>query len=158
MDKHHPTRLVTRALDAALASRGDPEGVVFHSDNGSQSSPRCAGEAPTSKELTEHCDKNTVVRSRGKVACCWDNAVAESLFATLKKELVHTRPWPTRKDLTDADAVAVAVAVADWIDNYYNTQRRHSTLNYLTPPEHALGYREGYSGWFGCSGWACRRG
>jgi putative transposase len=98
--------------------------VVFHSDNGSQSSPRCAGEAPTSKELAGYCEK---------VACCWDNAVAESLFATLKKELIHARPWPTRQALTDA--------VTDWIDNYYNTQRRHSTLNYLTPREYALGYR-----------------
>jgi putative transposase len=70
MDKHHPTRLVTRALDSALASRGHPEGVVSRSDNGSQSSPRCAGEAPTSKELTEYCDEDTVVRSRGKAACC----------------------------------------------------------------------------------------
>jgi hypothetical protein len=81
-------------------------------------------------EFTEYCERNTIVRSKGKVACCWDNAVAESLFATLKKELVHARPWPTWKSLTDA--------VTDWIDDYYNTQRRHSTLNYLTPREYAL--------------------
>jgi putative transposase len=134
MDKHYRTSLVTRALDAALKNRAHPEGVVFHSDNGSQSSPRCAGEAPTSKELAEYCEKNTIVRSRGKVACCWDDAVAESLFATLKKELIHARPWPTRQEVTDA--------VTDWIENYYNTQRRHSTLNYLTPREYALGYRD----------------
>jgi hypothetical protein len=70
----------------------------------------------------------------GKRPAAGSAAVAESLFATLKKELAHTRPWPTRKDLTDA--------VTDWIDNYYNTQRRHSTLKYSTPPEYALGYRD----------------
>jgi putative transposase len=125
MDKHYRTSLVTRALDAALKNRGHPEGVVFHSDNGSQY---------TSKEFAEYCEKNTIVRPRGKVACCWDNAVAESLFATLKKELIHARPWSTRQEVTDA--------VTDWIENYYNTQRRHSTLNYLTPREYALGYRD----------------
>jgi putative transposase len=70
----------------------------------------------------------------GKWPAAGSDAVAESLFATLKKELVHTRPWPTRKDLTDA--------ITDWIDNYYNTQRRHSTLNYLTPREHAPSHRD----------------
>jgi putative transposase len=70
----------------------------------------------------------------GKRPAAGSDAVAESLFATLKKELVHTRPWPTRKALTDA--------VTDWTDNYHNTRRRHSTLNYLTPREHALGYRD----------------
>src|SRR5215475_91803 len=64
---------------------------------------------------------------------CYDNAVSESFFATYKKELVHTRPWPTQADLTSQSG--------DWIENYYNTTRRHSTLGYLTPREYELGYR-----------------
>jgi putative transposase len=60
--------------------------------------------------------------------------VSESTFATYKKELIHTRPWPDLKTLT--------TATADWIDNYFNTIRRHSYLGYLTPREYELGYRE----------------
>jgi len=59
--------------------------------------------------------------------------VSESTFASYKKELIHTRPWPDLKTL--------AAATADWIDNYFNTIRRHSYLGYLTPREYELGYR-----------------
>ncbi len=59
--------------------------------------------------------------------------MSESFFATFKKELIHTRPWPDLKRLR-AESV-------DWIENYYNTVRRHSTLGYLTPAEYELGYR-----------------
>ncbi len=55
------------------------------------------------------------------------------MFATYKKELIHTRPWPTMADLQKE--------TRDWIENYYNTKRRHSTLAYLTPREYELGYR-----------------
>ena len=62
-----------------------------------------------------------------------NNAVSESFFATYKKELIHTRPWPTLK--------ALKKGTFDWIEMYYNTARRHSTLGYLTPLEYELGYR-----------------
>ena len=65
---------------------------------------------------------------------CYDNAVAESFFASYKKELIHTRPWPDLKHLQKA--------TFDWIETYYNRQRRHSTLAYLTPHEYELGYRD----------------
>lgn len=55
------------------------------------------------------------------------NAVAESFFATLKKELVHRRSWPTRRELQSA--------VFDYIESFYNRERRHSTLGYLSPRE-----------------------
>ena len=55
---------------------------------------------------------------------CWDNAVAESFFATYKKELIHTRPWPTIDQLK--------TATFSWIETYYNRTRRHSALSYLT--------------------------
>ena len=57
----------------------------------------------------------------------YDNAVAESFFATLKKMLVHRQPWPTRREL--------GAAVFEYIEGFYNRQRRHSTLGYLSPEE-----------------------
>ena len=65
---------------------------------------------------------------------CFDNAVAESFFATYKKELIHTRPWG---DLTEVQQHTFL-----WIEGYYNRRRRHSTLKYLTPLEYELGYRK----------------
>jgi transposase InsO family protein len=121
---HMRTSLVTDALDMAIARRRPPAGVVFHSDRGSQY---------TSGVFDAYCKKNNVRRSLGRTGICYDNAVSESFFATYKKELVHTRPWPTLADLKKE--------TADWIENYFNTTRRHSTLGYLTPREYELGYR-----------------
>jgi transposase InsO family protein len=105
------------ALDMALARRRPDGKVIFHSDRGTQY---------TSTIFTEYCANNGIRRSLGRTGICFDNAVSESFFATYKKELIHTRRWPT----------------FDWIENYYNTQRRHSTLGYLTPQEYELGFRE----------------
>lgn len=121
---HMPTELVTAALDMAPAHRAPPTRVIFHSDHGTQY---------TSHEFAQYCTKNGIRRSLGKTGICYDNAVSESFFATYKKELIHTRPWPTVKYLTKE--------TFDWIETYYNTQRRHSTLEYLTPREYELGYR-----------------
>jgi putative transposase len=65
--------------------------------------------------------------SMGSKGCAYDNAVAESFFATLKKELVHRRSWPTRRELIGE--------VFEYIQAFYNRARRHSTLDYLTPIE-----------------------
>jgi putative transposase len=121
---HMRTELVTAALDMAIANRWPPAGVIFHSDRGAQY---------TSGSFARYCKRNNIRRSLGRTGTCYDNAVAESLFATYKKELIHTRPWPTMADLTEE--------TRDWIENYYNTRRRHSTLAYLTPREYELGYR-----------------
>jgi putative transposase len=122
---HMRTDLVTDALDMAIATRRPPAGVIFHSDRGSQY---------TSDAFDAYCRRNDIRRSLGRTGTCYDNAVAESFFATYKKELVHTRPWPNVRDLT--------VRTRDWVNNYYNTIRRHSTLGYLTPNEYELGYRD----------------
>ena len=61
---------------------------------------------------------------------CWDNAVAESFFATLRAELVDHERFPTRQAAIDA--------IADYIDNFYNVERRHSHLGYLSPIEFEL--------------------
>jgi transposase InsO family protein len=121
---HMRTGLVTDALRMAIERRRPPAGVVFHSDRGSQY---------TSKDFAKFCKKNNIRRSLGRTGVCYDNAVSESFFATYKKELIHTRPWPTVRDLT--------TETRDWIENYYNTIRRHSTLGYLTPTEYEIGFR-----------------
>ena len=121
---HMRTSLVTQALDMALAARRPTGPVIFHSDRGTQY---------TSTEFDRYCRKKKVRRSLGRTGTCFDNAVAESFFATYKKELIHTRPWPT--------LTALKKATFDWVETYYNTTRRHSTLGYLTPREYELGYR-----------------
>ena len=75
-----------------------------------------------------YCTGNNIRRSLGRTGICYDNAVSESFFATYKKELIHTRPWPTLASLEKE--------TSDWIGNYYNPIRRHSTLGYLTPEEY----------------------
>jgi transposase InsO family protein len=122
---HMRTSLITDALDMAIAARRPAAGVIFHSDRGTQY---------TSTEFDAYCRANGIRRSLGRTGICYDNAVAESFFATYKKELIHTRPWPSVSDLT--------ARTKDWIGNYYNSTRRHSTLGYLTPAEYELGYRD----------------
>jgi transposase InsO family protein len=121
---HMRTDLVTAALDMAITRRRPPPGVIFHADRGTQY---------TSAQFDQYCTKHRIRRSLGRTGICYDNAVAESFFATYKKELIHTRPWPTITTLKKE--------TYDWIENYYNTARRHSTLEYLTPKEYELGYR-----------------
>ena len=122
---HMRTGLVTAALDMALAARRPLAGVIFHSDRGCQY---------TSSVFDAYCAENNIRRSLGRTGICYDNAVSESFFATYKKELIHTRPWPTLASLEKE--------TSDWIGNYYNSVRRHSTLGYLTPWEYELGYRQ----------------
>ena len=119
---HMRTSLVTDALDLAIRTRHPTNPVIFHSDRGAQY---------TSREFADYCTRNTITRSTGRTGICWDNAPAESWFATYKKELIHTRPWPT--------ITALIHETQTWI-TYYNTRRRHSTNHYLTPHEKDLGY------------------
>jgi putative transposase len=122
---HMRTGLVTAALDMAIARRRPETPVIFHSDRGAQY---------TSGDFAKYCKEHNVRRSLGRTGICYDNAVSESAFASYKKELIHTRPWPDLKTL--------AAATADWVDNYFNTVRRHSYLGYLTPREYELRYTE----------------
>lgn len=123
LDTHMRTSLVTDALDTAVERRRSESPVIFHSDRGTQY---------TSTDFAKYCIENKIIRSLGRTGTCYDNAVAESLFATYKKELIHTRPWPTVKALRQATFL--------WIEGYYNSKRRHSTLGYLTPNEVELGF------------------
>jgi len=118
---HMRTELIVDALDMAIKNRHPAPGVIFHSDRGSQY---------TSEQFRSFCASNNVRPSVGKTGICYDNAVAESFFATIKKELVHLRPWPTLARLSSA--------LFTYIETYYNRKRRHSTLAYLTPLEFEL--------------------
>jgi len=82
---HMRTELVTDALQMALKQRRPKGRVIFHSDRGTQY---------TSKDFARFCERRKIRRSLGRTGICYDNAVAESFFATYKKELIHTRPWP----------------------------------------------------------------
>jgi putative transposase len=69
-----------------------------------------------------------IAQSMGSKGDCYDNAVAESFFATIKKELVHRRSWPTKVELR--------TEIFDYIEIFYNRQRRHSTLGQLSPAQY----------------------
>jgi transposase InsO family protein len=116
---HMRTGLVIEALRMALVQRQPAEGVIFHADRGSQY---------TSAEFVGFCSKNGVRNSVGRTGICYDNAAAESFWATLKKEYIHLRPFDTVAKLRSG--------TFEYIEGYYNTQRRHSTLGYLTPLEY----------------------
>ena len=116
---HMRTELVTDALEMAFLTRRPAPGAIFHSDRGCQY---------TSIDYGHLARANGVVLSVGNVGQCWDNAVAESFFATIKRELIDTRAWPTRAGLR--------AAIFDWIEGWYNTRRLHSSLGYRSPAEY----------------------
>jgi putative transposase len=116
---HMRTELVTEALEMAFLQRSPARGLIFHSDRGSQYS---------STDYADLARDNGVFLSVGLAGECWDNAVAESFFATIKRELIDTRAWPTRDGLRRA--------VFDYIEGWYNTRRLHSSLGYLSPAEY----------------------
>jgi transposase InsO family protein len=68
---------------------------------------------------------HNLVRSVGRTAVCWDNAQAESFWATLKVEFYHRYLWPTK--------AAAKLAVGDWIERVYNRRRPHSTIGMINP-------------------------
>jgi putative transposase len=104
------------ALAMALVRRRPLEGLLHHSDRGSQYA---------SGDYQRVLDAAGIVCSMSRRANCWDNAVAESFFATLKVELVHDATWETR--------AAARQALFEYIEVFYNGQRRHSSLGYLSP-------------------------
>ena len=114
---HLRTGLVSDALANAVAARNPAPGVIFHADRGCQY---------TSAEFAGLASDCAVTLSHGRTGLCWDNALAESFFASLKGELIDTRPWPIR--------AAASRAIVDYI-GWYNGTRLHSTLGYRSPAE-----------------------
>jgi len=118
MADHMRAEIVTTALEMALGRRMPTDPLMHHSDRGSQ----YAG-----SECQALLDEHGVICSMSRRGNCWDNAVVESFFGTLKTELIYTRPWSTRE--------AAHQAIAEYIELYYNTQRRHSHLGFISPVE-----------------------
>jgi putative transposase len=118
MAQHMRTSLVVDALDMARTHRHLAAGAVFHSDRGCQY---------TSAQFADYCDQAGVLPSVGRTGVCWDNAAAESFFATLKNEMYHRYRFTTR--------ARARFAVAEYIEVFYNRKRLHSSLGYRTPAE-----------------------
>jgi putative transposase len=116
---HMRTELISDALLMAFGQRHPPAGAIFHSDRGCQY---------TSRDFRQLATDYGIVLSLGRKGDCWDNAVAESFFATIKRELIDRRGWPTIAGLRRA--------VFDWIEGWYNTRRLHSSLGYLSPAQY----------------------
>jgi transposase InsO family protein len=110
--------LVNDALNAALYTRGNPRGVIVHTDRGSQ---YCA------QSFIAILAKHGSLQSMSRKGNCWDNAVAESFFATFKKQTVLGRPLVTQAEMRQQ--------VFEFIEIYYNRVRRHSANDWVTPVE-----------------------
>jgi putative transposase len=120
--EHMRTDLVEQALQMAITLRGElPAKVVFHTDRGTQYA---------SAQITAFAATNGITRSMGRTGVCWDNAMAESFFATLKTEFYYRRVWPTK--------ARARLEVGAWIEDRYNRRRRHSALGQISPVQFEL--------------------
>jgi putative transposase len=124
MAPHLRTELALGALEMALERRQPPAGLIHHSDHGSQY---------TSQAFGDRCSRAGIRLSMGTVGDSYDNAVAESFFASLETELIDRRHWRTR-DEARRDVFA-------YLETFYNPHRRHSALGYLSPLEYERRYR-----------------
>ena len=117
IDEHMRADLVEQALQMAITLRGErPAKVVFHADRGTQYA---------SAQIAAFAARNGITRSMGNTGICWDNAMAESFFATLKTEFYYRRVWPTR--------ARAKIEVGAWIEDRYNRRRRHSSIGQISP-------------------------
>src|ERR1700748_1968875 len=124
MADHLRTGLIADALSNAVAARDPEPGVIFHSDRGCQY---------TSAAYAALAEEDQVTLSVGRTGQCWDNALAESFFSSLKGELIDTRAWPTR-----AGARRAVVEYIGW----YNGTRLHSSLGYQSPADYENNHQE----------------
>lgn len=115
---HMRTELVTEALSMAVRHRNPTPLLLHHTDQGSQYA---------SDAYLAALKRIQAVPSMSGRGNCWDNAVAESFFGSLKTEMIYRRTWTSRE--------SARVAVADYIDRFYNVRRLHSKLGYMSPAE-----------------------
>jgi transposase InsO family protein len=124
IDEHMRSDLVEDALRMAITLRGErPAKVIFHTDRGTQYA---------SEQITAFANEHGLTRSMGYTGVCWDNAMAESFFATLKTEFYYRRVWPTKK--------GARLAVGNWIEDRYNRRRRHASLGQVSPVNFEMQY------------------
>jgi putative transposase len=124
MAGHLRTGLICDALDMAISVRRPEAGLIHHSDRGTQY---------TSIAFGRRCREAGIALSMGSTGDCFDNAMAESFFASLETELIDRTSFRTRAD--------ARLAVFDYIEAFYNSRRRHSALGYLSPAEFERRYR-----------------
>ena len=122
---HLRTELVAEARVMAIGQRVPEPGLLHHSDQGSQ-----YGSDDYKRLLAAH----GITCSMSRRGNCWDNAVVESFFATLKRELVYRRSWPSREE--------AAASIREWIENFYNRERRHSFLGFRSPEQYERIYQK----------------
>jgi transposase InsO family protein len=113
--------LALAALETALKHRRPPDGLLHHTDRGSPYA---------SADYQAALARRGIVASMSRTGDCYDNAVAESFFATLKAEHVDHEDFPSRE--------VARASVADYIEHFYNPARRHSSLGYVSPIEFEL--------------------
>lgn len=121
MSERIDRQLTLTALQRAIKSRQPQPGLLHHTDRGSQYA--CSDYQQALADRGIKC-------SMSRKGDCWDNAVAESTFATIKAELVHWENFKTRQQARES--------ISKYIDDFYNLVRRHSTLEYLSPVEFEL--------------------
>ncbi|GGL46744.1 hypothetical protein GCM10011588_72020 [Nocardia jinanensis] len=114
------TALVDNVVNMAMAERSGNSGLILHADHGSQF---------TSWSFGENLRRHNLLPSFGTVEDCFDNAAIESFWG-LQTELLNTKRWATTLELT--------IAMANWIDNLYNSGRRRSYLGYTSPDEYEM--------------------
>lgn len=128
MADHLRSELVLAALEGAIANRRPSPGLIHHSDRGTQY---------TSVALAERLAAAGIAASMGAIGTAYDNAMAESFFASLETELIDRSHWRTHDE--------ARFAVFDWIERFYNRLRLHSALGYVSPDEFERRYRSGPS-------------
>jgi putative transposase len=121
MSEHIDRHLVLNALDMALEGRQPPRGLLHHSDRGSQYA---------SADYQQALAARGIQCSMSRKGNCWDNAVVESFFSSLKLELVYTTRFATHAQ--------ARLALFEYLEVFYNRQRRHSSLGYLSPVDFEL--------------------
>jgi putative transposase len=117
MSEHHDADLIVASLNMAAATRGGTvDGVIFHSDRGSEY---------TSEAYETACGRLGVLQSMGRVGSALDNAAAESFNSTIKVEYIHRHRFATRAE--------ARLKISTWIVDFYNLRRRHSTCDGMSP-------------------------
>ena len=111
--------MVVAALKRAVKNRRPAKGLIFHSDRGVQYA--CT-------DFCKELDKNQFIQSMSRKGDCWDNAVAESFFGIMKTELTYHEQYEDHQDTLHS--------IFEYIEAFYNRQRKHSTLGYLSPVEY----------------------
>lgn len=125
VDETMEAHLVTGALTMGMTRRSPASGLILHSDQGSQYA---------SNAFRNMIAENDFKWSMSRRGDCWDNAIAESFFATIKGDLLDRRSWAT--------CGQVEAAIGEWIEAFYNTQRRHSALGNVSPVDYERLTRE----------------